>query len=86
MLSWFRETVFCEFKLDGVLFTADEGPWGDDSRYSIAPKRRGRVPQLDVIRNVFVNTIDLPTWGRIVLVAGFAILVAFLLLFRCGAG
>src|SRR6185436_8439985 len=34
-LSWFRESTFCEFELDGVLFSADEGPWGDDSRYCV---------------------------------------------------
>jgi hypothetical protein len=37
-LSWFRESEFCEFEMNGVRFSADEGPWGDDSRYWVGPK------------------------------------------------
>ena len=36
--SWFRETVFCEFEIDGVRFEIEE-PFGDNSRYWIGGPR-----------------------------------------------
>jgi hypothetical protein len=52
-LSWFRESEFCEFELDGVRFAANEGPWGDSSRYWLGPKPPRWVPQLDAVRQAF---------------------------------
>ena len=54
-LSWFRESTFCEFELEGVRFSADEGPWGDDSRYWVGPEPPRWVPQLHVVRQAFLN-------------------------------
>ena len=54
-LSWFRESTFCEFELEGVRFSADEGPWGDDSRYWVGPEPPRWVPQLQVVRQEFLN-------------------------------
>jgi hypothetical protein len=54
-LSWLREATFCEFELDGVRFSADEGPWGDDSRYCIGPKPPRPVAQLQIVRQAFVD-------------------------------
>ena len=55
VLSWFRESEFCEFEMGGVRFSADEGPWGDDSRFSVGPKPRRWVPQLEAVRQAFVD-------------------------------
>jgi hypothetical protein len=54
-LSWFRESTFCEFELDGVRFSADEGPWGDDSRYWVGPEPPRWVPQLQAVRQAFLD-------------------------------
>ena len=54
-LSWFRESTFCEFELEGVRFSADEGPWGDDSRYWVGPEPPRWVPQLQVVRQAFLD-------------------------------
>jgi len=54
-LSWFRENTFCEFELEGVRFSADEGPWGDDSRYWIGAQPPRWVPQLQVVRQAFLD-------------------------------
>jgi len=54
-LSWFRESTFCEFELEGVRFSADEGPWGDDSRYWVGPEPPRWVPQLHVVRQAFLD-------------------------------
>ena len=54
-LSWFRESEFCEFEMDGVRFSADEGPWGDDSRYWVGSKPPRWVPQLEAVRQAFVD-------------------------------
>lgn len=39
-LSWFREEVFCEFDVDGVLFEAEE-PYGDNALYWVGPAGTG---------------------------------------------
>ncbi len=55
LLSWFREEVFCEFKLNGVHFQIDE-PYGDNSRYWIGQKEVGGwCPELDTIHKAFLN-------------------------------
>jgi hypothetical protein len=54
-LSWFRESTFCEFELDGLLFSADEGLWGDDSRYWVGPEPPRWVPQLEAVRQAFLD-------------------------------
>ena len=54
-LSWFRESTFCEFELEGVRFSADEGPWGDDSRYWVGPEPPRWVPQLQVVRSLITG-------------------------------
>ena len=74
-LSWFRESSFCEFELDGVRFSVDEGPWGDDSRYWVGPVPPRWVPQLDVVRQAFLD--HQPLRDRRVVIAGilFAIVV-----------
>jgi hypothetical protein len=48
-LSWFRESTFCEFELEGVRFAADEGLWGDDSRYWVGAEPSRWVPQLQAV-------------------------------------
>jgi hypothetical protein len=58
-LSWFRESTFCEFELEGVRFSADEGPWGDSSRYWIGPEPPRSVPQLQLVRRAFVDYMPL---------------------------
>jgi hypothetical protein len=54
-LSYFRESEFCEFELDGVRFSADEGPWGDDDRYRVGPTQPHWVPQVEAVRQAFLN-------------------------------
>jgi hypothetical protein len=55
IFSWFRESEFCEFEIDGVRFSADEGPWGDDSRYWIGPKPPRWVSQVAAVRQAFLD-------------------------------
>ena len=58
--SWFRESTFCEFELGGVRFSADEGPWGDDSRYWVGPEPPRWVPELEAVRQAFLGHRPLP--------------------------
>lgn len=54
LFSWFREAEFCEFELDGVRFVAWE-PYGDNSRYWVGPTPRRWVPQIEAVRNAFLQ-------------------------------
>lgn len=52
-LSWFREEVFCEFELNGVVFQIDE-PYGDNSRYWIGKKEEGGwCEELETVMGAF---------------------------------
>jgi hypothetical protein len=53
-LSWFRESVFCEFVIDGEPFQAEE-PYGDSSRYWIGPRPPRRIPQTRKVRDAFAR-------------------------------
>lgn len=84
--SWFRESTFCEFELDGVRFSADEGPWGDDSRYWIGPDPPRFVPQVRVVRQAFVDHQPLPERVRarpisVVILIAIVALIAWAYLF-----
>jgi len=54
LLSWFRESAFCEFIVDGELFVAEE-PWGDNSRYWIGPNPPRWLPQTEKVRAAFAS-------------------------------
>jgi hypothetical protein len=54
LLSWFREEQFCEFLLQGQLFVAWE-PFGNNSRYWIGPEPPEWCPQVDTVRNAFLQ-------------------------------
>jgi hypothetical protein len=75
-LSWFRESTFCEFELDGVRFSADEGPWGDSSRYGVGPEPPRWVPQLEVVRQAFLNHNPLMDASSLVRIVIGGVLVA----------
>ena len=53
-LSWFREDEFCEFVLNDRTFIAQE-PFGDNSRYWIGTRPPGWCPELNAVREAFVN-------------------------------
>jgi hypothetical protein len=78
LLSWFRETSFCEFELDGVRFEANEGPWGDDERYWIGPKSPGWVPQLASVRKAFLDHHGVSIWLRAAIITFFVALLAII--------
>ncbi len=53
IFSWFREEVFCEFELNGVVFQIDE-PYGDNSRYWIGIKETGGwCKELELVKQAF---------------------------------
>lgn len=54
LLSWLRESVFCEFLVDGELFAAEE-PYGDNSRYWIGPQPPRRIPQTRIVHDAFAR-------------------------------
>jgi hypothetical protein len=53
-LSWFRESSFCEFIVDGEIYEADE-PFGDNSRYWVGPKPPRSLPQTEKVREAFAH-------------------------------
>ena len=54
--SWFREEVFCEFEINGVVFQIDE-PFGDNSRYWIGKKEEGGwCEELEIVMRAFQKT------------------------------
>jgi len=53
-LSWWREEVFCEFELDGLMFEAWES-YGDNSRYWIGPEPVRWIPEIEKLRSAFVQ-------------------------------
>ncbi len=53
-LSWFRESTFCEFVVDGEIYEADE-PYGDNSRYWIGSKPPRSLPQTERVREAFAR-------------------------------
>ena len=52
MFSWFREEVFCEFKVGEQLFTVEE-PFGDNSRFLVGAEPPGWCPQLELVEMAF---------------------------------
>jgi hypothetical protein len=78
LLSWFRETSFCEFEVEGVRFEANEGAWGDSDRYWIGPRSPGWVPQLAAVRQAFLDHPGVPIWVRAAIVAVFVALLAMI--------
>src|SRR5579864_6032168 len=54
LLSWFRESIFCEFSVDGEVFIAEE-PYGDNSRYWIGPQPPRQIPQTRRVRDAFAQ-------------------------------
>lgn len=82
LLSWFRESTFCEFDLDGVRFSADEEPWGDSTRYWIGPDPPRWVPQIARVRRAFSDRLGPPVWFRAMIVSLFLILLGVALLLR----
>ena len=56
-----RQDTFCEYELNGVRFIAEE-PFGDNSVYWVGPLAPGWSPELEAIRNAFLDAK--PTvWG-----------------------
>jgi hypothetical protein len=53
-LSWFRESTFCKFLVDGELYEAEE-PYGDNSRYWIGPRPPRWLPQTEKVREAFAQ-------------------------------
>ena len=52
-LSWFREEVFCEFKINETIFQIEEF-YGDNSRYWIGKKEEGGwCRELELVKKVF---------------------------------
>ena len=51
-LSWFRESEFCQFIINGKLFTVEE-PFGDNSRYIISTEPPGPCAELEFVEKVF---------------------------------
>jgi hypothetical protein len=79
MMSWLRETTFCRFELDGVVFAIEE-PFGDNSRYWIGPEATNWVPQITVVRQAFVDAPDMRPWVRLLV---FALLSGVLAAIAC---
>jgi hypothetical protein len=48
------EDVFCEFEVDGCMFEVSED-WGDSSRYWIGPKDRKWHPEIQIVREAFLQ-------------------------------
>jgi uncharacterized protein (DUF1499 family) len=53
-LSWFRESTFCEFVVDGEMYEVEE-PFGDNSRYWVGPSTPRWLPQTEKVRNAFAR-------------------------------
>jgi hypothetical protein len=57
-LSWFREEVFCQFRVGDHTFEIEE-PFGDNSRYWVGPAGIGEgkalewVPEIELVRAAF---------------------------------
>lgn len=52
IMSWFRESAFCEFKVEGELYEIEE-PFGDNSRYWVGPKPPRVLPQTEAVHAAF---------------------------------
>ncbi len=53
-LSWFRESSFCEFIVDGETYVVEE-PFGDNSRYWVGPTPPRWLPQTEKVREAFAR-------------------------------
>lgn len=51
-LSWFRESVFCEFEVQGHRFEVEE-PFGDNSRYLVGASEPGWKPPFEQVHAAF---------------------------------
>ena len=54
LLSWFRESIFCEFLVDGEMFEVEE-PYGANRRSWVGPRPPRWVPQADKVREAFAR-------------------------------
>ncbi|MDH5444460.1 MAG: hypothetical protein OEY52_02820 [Gammaproteobacteria bacterium] len=55
IFSWFRESVFCEFEINGIQFEIEE-PFGDNSRYWVGKsKHGGYCDELLLVADAFRN-------------------------------
>src|ERR1700726_3496980 len=53
-LSWFSPDVFCKFAIEGIAFEAWEA-FGDSDRCWIGPDPPRWTPQIDKVREAFIN-------------------------------
>ena len=51
-LSWFREDVFCEFRINAITFEIEE-PLGDNSRFWIGKQGGGWCAELELVKKAF---------------------------------
>lgn len=62
-LSWFWQEQFCQFKIGDVAFVVWE-PYGDNDQYWIGPEQARWVPEIAVVRQVFIDEPGIPPWVR----------------------
>jgi hypothetical protein len=67
-LSWFRESEFCQYEIEGVTFVVEE-PFGDNSRYWIGPSPPRWVSQIAAVRQAFIDRRDISPLVRGAVVA-----------------
>lgn len=54
LLSWFRESKFCSFTVDGQKFSVEE-PFGDNSRYLVSAEPPGPCMQFEAVEKAFAE-------------------------------